>query len=313
MQIKNLYVSALLASLFIAAGSSSACAQETTAPPTSTQDLYSDENLTAWLVMFTDPTKRTPDERAAMLERLHFKRVGFEAFDKYVPLLESQMEAYERHGIEVTSVYVVINTEKPSEESSVKKILEVLQRRKATPEIWAMFPRGAFQDAPADKRLETMITAFTDLAKAVDAAGCRLGLYNYGSWFGEVDMQLAIIDGVRERSGIRIGTVFNFHRGHQHMQDFPAALERMKPHLMAVNLNGMNLKDAKPSNGNAIIIPLGQGDHEVTMMKQLAASGYTGPIGIIDHRSGVDAEEALIANLEGLKVIRKKLDDPDDD
>jgi sugar phosphate isomerase/epimerase len=152
-----------------------------------------------------------------------------------------------------------------------------------------------------------MIRAFSNLAKTVNEAGCRLALYNYGSWFGAVDVQLEIIAGVRERTGVEIGTVFNFHRGHQHMKDFPEALERMRPHLMAVNLNGMNLADAGTTEGNAKILPLGEGDHELTMMKQLLDSGYNGPIGIIDHRDGVDAEQALRANLEGLKKLRSEL------
>src|SRR5690606_34403773 len=99
----------------------------------------------------------------------------------------------------------------------------------------------------------------------------------------------------------------NFHRGHQHMKDFPQVLEQMMPHLDAVNLNGMNWKDADYDGGGARILPLGKGDYELTMMRQLAESGYRGPIGIIDHRSGVDAEVALQENLDGLVKLREEL------
>jgi hypothetical protein len=92
---------------------SQAAGQDSARQPAHATDLFADENLTAWLVMFTDPVRRTPHERAAMLQRLGLGRVGFEAFDRYVPLLEQQMEAYGRQGIEVTCVYVVINTDTP--------------------------------------------------------------------------------------------------------------------------------------------------------------------------------------------------------
>ena len=271
------------------------------------KSLYADDNLTAWLVMFTDAVERTPDERAEMVAQFGFKKVGFEAFKKYVPILEQQMDAYAKHNIKVTSVYVVVETQTPSQEEHVIQILDVLRRRGETPQIWAMFGRGSFESTTDEERNKKLVTAFSDLAKYVDKAGCELALYNYGSWFGKLDVQLAVIEGVRQNTGIKIGTVLNFHRGHQHMEDFPQVLQQMMPHLSAVNLNGMNWKDADYDGGGALILPLGQGDYELTMMRQLAESGYRGPIGIIDHRSGVDAQVALRENLDGLVKLREKL------
>jgi hypothetical protein len=68
----------------------------------------------------------------------------------------------------------------------------------------------------------------------------------------------------------------------------------MKPFLLCLNLNGMN-HDAEPK-----ILPLGQGEHEAAMLDALIASGYDGPVGILDHRSEIDSEAALKANLDGL-------------
>ncbi len=301
--------------LFVYQGVANAQEQPASAKPaesrasssTAAESLYATDNLTAWLVMFTDSVKRTPDERAEMVAQFGFKKAGFEAFKKYVPILEQQMDAYAKRNIKVTSVYVVVETETPSEEAHVKQILDVLQRRGETPQIWAMFGRGSFQSTTDEERNKKLIAAFSDLAKCVDKAGCELALYNYGSWFGTLDVQLAVIEGVRQNTGIKIGTVLNFHRGHQHMKDFPLVLEQMMPHLYAVNLNGMNWKDADYDGGGARILPLGSGDYELTMMRQLAESGYRGPIGIIDHRSGVDAEVALKENLDGLVKLREKL------
>ena len=61
-------------------------------------------------------------------------------------------------------------------------------------------------------------------------------------------------------------------------------------------LNGMNT-GAKPK-----ILPIGKGEHDDKLLRIIAASGYTGPIGILDHRSDTDAEVALRQNLGGLET-----------
>lgn len=39
------------------------------------------------------------------------------------------------------------------------------------------------------------------------------------------------------------------------------------------------------------------------MIRVVLTSGYQGPIGILDHRSEMDAEQSLRENLEGLKRL----------
>lgn len=270
--------------------------------PAQERDLFATDNLTAWLVMFTDPTKRSPKERAVMVKELGFKKVGFEAFDRFVPIFEEQLDAYQRHGIEVVCVWVNLKTTTPSKEVKVRTLLGALKRRGQKPQIWAMFSRNSFKELPEPKRIVTMVDAFSDLAVSVDGIGCKMGLYNYGRWFGKVETQLALIRGIKKKVGIDVGTIFNFHRGHQHMERFPEALAKMRPHLLAVNLNGMK-------EGGPLILPLGKGDRELQMMRQLQESGYSGPIGIIDHRGKVDARKALQENLDGLEKLRLKLRD----
>ena len=74
----------------------------------------------------------------------------------------------------------------------------------------------------------------------------------------------------------------------------------MQPYLHCINLNGMN-EGAKPK-----ILQLGRGKHEAAMIATIRKSGYTGPIGILDHRNDTDTEIALKENLEGLQKILKK-------
>ena len=48
------------------------------------------------------------------------------------------------------------------------------------------------------------------------------------------------------------------------------------------------------------IIPIGSGKHEAKMIQSVIASGYDGPIGVLDHRKELDARKSLQQNLDGL-------------
>ena len=73
----------------------------------------------------------------------------------------------------------------------------------------------------------------------------------------------------------------------------------MKPYLLCLNLNGMNRERAE-------ILQLGAGEADVKLLKIIAASGYTGPIGIIGHTDD-DVELRLRDNLDGLDWILPQL------
>ena len=77
----------------------------------------------------------------------------------------------------------------------------------------------------------------------------------------------------------------------------------MLPHLVCLNLNGM-MPDGERRGQK--ILPLGQGDLDLRLLKTIAASGYRGPIGILGHTQD-DAEERLQDNLDGLDWLVKQL------
>jgi hypothetical protein len=56
-----------------------------------------------------------------------------------------------------------------------------------------------------------------------------------------------------------------------------------------------------------LILPLGQGDLDLGLLKVIRDSGYHGPIGILNH-TGVDAEGRLQDNLDGLDWLVAQLD-----
>ena len=73
----------------------------------------------------------------------------------------------------------------------------------------------------------------------------------------------------------------------------------MLPHLKFLNLNGMTANGDK--QGRKILV-LGQGELDVELARTICESGYTGPIGILNHTDH-DAEARLLDNLDGLDWI----------
>ena len=86
------------------------------------------------------------------------------------------------------------------------------------------------------------------------------------------------------------------------MADFSDHLQAMKPYLLCLNINGMD-DAATVAAGSNKILPVGSGKHELSMLQTVKASGYTGPVGILDHRSNLDTEKSLRQNLDGLKKL----------
>lgn len=134
--------------------------------------------------------------------------------------------------------------------------------------------------------------------------GCQLALYNHGGWGGEPQNLTAVACWLRDNAKAdHVGIVYNFHHGHGHIQDFAEVLALMKPYLLCLNLNGMN------DNANPKILPIGSGQHERAMMEAIAKSGYSGPIGIPDHRGDTDTEESFRQNLDGMKKVLEEMGD----
>ena len=106
-----------------------------------------------------------------------------------------------------------------------------------------------------------------------------------------------------------LGIVLNFHHAHPFIDQFPELFKQVRPYLFVVNTNGMHVM-MKPDGkrvGDPKILALGKGDHEVDMLRVVKESGYTGPLGVIDHMGRVDPEVNLKNNLEALKAILSRL------
>ena len=250
------------------------------------RELFRRDNLVAWCIVPYDGKKRGPDERAAMLATLGFQHFAYDWRSEHVAAFEAEWEALARHGVSLDAFW--------SKPPGFPASLASFRNRGLKPSFWVMI------DAPADLAQEAKVqhaaAALRPTAEAAAQAGCSVAIYNHGGWGGEPENMVAVCAAVNLPN---VGIVYNQHHGHAHLPRFKEALAAMLPHLRFLNLNGMTADGDK--QGQKIMV-LGQGDLDVELARTICESGYSGPIGILNHTDH-DAEARLLDNLEGLDWI----------
>lgn len=266
-------------------------------------DPFRQENLVAWCIVPFDAKKRGPEERAQMLKRLNFCKLAYDYRAEHIPTFDEEVKAMKRHHIEILAWWFpsVLNDE-------ARLILDVIKRHQIKPQLWVTGGGEPTRDAAEQKaRVEAEAARLKPIAEAAAALGCQVALYNHGGWFGEPENQLEILARLAEDGVNNVGLVYNFHHGHDHLPRFTDLWKKMMPHVLAVNLNGM---EAHGDQRGRKILHLGEGDWELGLLRTIRDSGWRGPVGIIDHRVETDSEETLKHNLRGLDWLRKELESP---
>jgi hypothetical protein len=263
---------------------------------TPSNSVFARKNLVAWCIVPFDAKKRGPEERALMLERLGLRRLAYDWREEHIPTFDQEVEAMRRHQIEIVAWWF------PSpKDPTAQRILEVLEQHHLKTQLWVTMDDPAPGSADQAVKVKAAAATLKPLAEAAARIHCQVALYNHGGWFGDPLHQVAIL---REIKMSNLGIVYNFHHGHGDIDRFPELFRQMQPYLLAVNLNGM-IKNGEESGKK--IIPLGQGDEELKMMRVIQNSGWRGPVGILDHRPETDSEITLRENLEGLEKLKRRL------
>jgi sugar phosphate isomerase/epimerase len=261
-----------------------------------TPKLFARDNLVAWCIVPFDVKKRNPEERAAMLEKLGFKHFAYDWRTEHVPTFDDEIKALAKHGITLDAFWfpAMLNDD-------ARKILEALKRNKIKTQLWVTMPDPGPEAKSQKEKVEAAVKVLRPLAEEADEIGCTIGLYNHGGWFGDPENQIAMIEHSKLKN---VGIVYSQHHGHDQIDRFRDLLKKMKPYLVCLNLNGM-VKDGDKQGKK--ILPLGQGDLDVALLKAIKDSGYTGLIGIIGHTQD-DAEQRLKDNLDGLDWLLPQLE-----
>jgi putative heme-binding domain-containing protein len=258
--------------------------------------LFARDNLVAWCIVPFDAKKRGPEERAAMLQRLGFKRFAYDWRGEHIATFDAEMEALKKHGIKLEAFWFPADLGKDA-----RTILDLLKRHKLRTQLWVTMGDPAPSAKTQADKVAAAVRVLRPIAEEAGRIGCTVALYNHGGWFGEPENQLAIIEELKLPN---VGLVYNLHHGHDHLDRFPALLRKMKPHLLTLNLNGM-VKNGDRAGKK--ILPLGQGDLDLDLLRTIRDSGYRGPIGILGHTQD-DAEERLRDNLDGLDYLLPQVD-----
>lgn len=257
-----------------------------------TPENFQQENLVAWCIVPFDATKRGPAERAAMLDQLSLKRSAYDWRKEHIPTFEQEILEYQKHGIEFFAFW-----------GQHDDAFTLFKKYQLSPQIWQTLRPGEGETQEA--KVVDAAGKLEGLARKTADLGLKLGLYNHGGWGGEPENLVAVCQEMRKRGYEHVGIVYNFHHAHDRIDDWAQVFPLMQPYLHCLNLNGMVKGGDKEGKK---ILPLGQGDQELAMIRTVIESGYAGPIGILDHRNDTDTAETLQDNLDGLAWLLKELE-----
>jgi sugar phosphate isomerase/epimerase len=268
-----------------------------------TGSIWARNNLVAWCVVPFDANKRDSEDRAEMLSNLGIKHFAYDWRDKDIPTFDAEIDALQRHGIQLTAWWFPYDAEDPG----AKATLETFKRHNVHPQLWVMqsphphpdekgSANGAATPEAQERHVQWEANRIAALDKLAAPYGSKVALYNHNGWFGKEENQLAILDRLHA-AGIRdVGMVYNFSHArdsdHDDTKNFPAIWAKIKDYVVAVNVTGIDSqgRDVYPS----------QGDSDLALMRVVQQSGWRGPVGIIAERGG-DAQDTLHNYILGLE------------
>jgi hypothetical protein len=284
-----------IVSLFILPAMLSGCQPK---KQSKTTDIFDKENLIAWCIVPFDAVGRSPEERAHMLDELGISQLAYDYREEHLPSFVEEINVLAAHGIDLRAVWFWIQGGSDGLlDRSNEFILESLKKTNSRTELWVSFPESYYDGNTDGESLQKAIDAVREILQRAEEIGCTLALYNHGGWFGEPENLIRIIEAIGSN---KIRIVYNFHHGHHRIDHFREDFTRMMPYLSTVNINGMRKEGPK-------IITLGEGDQELSMLKVIKESGYSGPVGILGHTEGEDIRVVLKRNLKGLGQLKESL------
>jgi len=258
------------------------------------------EALSPWCIRGFDSLDRSPEQRIAMLRQMGFTKYGYNKGKGQVDEMKEEFKRAKENNIEIVSIFLWLNKERdsigklsPSNQELLKNLGETTNK----PTIWVSFSNNFFEDLNQDQAVEFSIEMLKFIKINADEVGCKLAIYNHRGWFGNPHNQLEILEKLNYKD---LTMVYNFHHAHEFVDEFQTIAKKIKPYLSYVNLNGVK-------KGGPEILAIGQGDHELEMIKILINEGYYGPWGILGHVKTEDVQKVLKRNLDGLNLLVSKL------
>src|SRR5689334_8081105 len=194
-------VSSLLVPILLAAFAAP-IARSADDPPAAADKLFARDNLVAWCIVPFDAKKRSPEERAAMLERLGIKHFAYDWRAEHLPTFEAELGALAEHKIELTAVWFPTSLN-----ADARFILDTLKRHQIKTQLWVSASGMPLKDdKDAGRNIEAAAKMFRPIAMEAAKLGCTVALYNHGGWLGEPENQLRVLDAMKMPN---VGMVYN--------------------------------------------------------------------------------------------------------
>ena len=255
--------------------------------------------VSPWCIIGFDSLDRSPKQRIEMLKQLGFTKYGFNKGSGDLTRMKEEFKLAKENNIEIVSIFLWLNAKRDSLGKLSQQNQELLSNLKEVeykPTIWLSFSNNYFEELNQEQSIELCVEMIKSIKLKADEIGCKLALYNHHGWFGNPHNQVEILEKLNQDS---ITMVYNFHHSHEYIDEFPEIVKKIKPYLSFVNLNGVKKKGPQ-------ILPIGKGDFEFEMIKQLIDQGFNGPWGILGHIKTEDVQNVLQRNVEGLNLMNSK-------
>lgn len=254
------------------------------------------DSVYPWCIVAFDSLERSPAQRIELLQELGFTKYAYDCDLKYLDDMDTEFQLAAAADIEITAVWMWLNAKRDSLgklSHRNERIFEIVKHSDQRPTFWVSFSENYFKD----KSHAESMTLATEMIRSIDQKaseiGCKIELYNHGGWFGDPKNMIEIIEALPD---LNLEIVYNFHHAHLDLDGYEQVIRMISPYLSAVNLNGMRKAGPK-------ILPIGEGEYERDMIRQLIENGFNGPWGILGHVRSRDVRVVLEQNLEGLKSV----------
>jgi sugar phosphate isomerase/epimerase len=260
------------------------------------QKNFEKENLLAWCIVPFDKIKRGPEARIEMLKNLGMRQYAYDWRTEHIQSFANEIDLARKNNIAIEAIWMFIDnkTDKISALSADnQRFIDIASTKKLKTTIWLGFNNNFFEGLNHFEKVKKGADFLKYLAPNLAQKGFKIALYNHGDWFGEPENEIEIIKASGQKN---VGIVYSFHHGHHQINRFHSMFTTMKPYLVAVNLDGMDLKKGQ-------ILPVGEGKSEKEMIEIIIKSGYNGRIGIIGHIMDEDVELVLKRNMAGLSKL----------
>lgn len=260
------------------------------------QKNFEKENLLAWCIVPFDKVKRGPEARIEMLKNLGIKQYAYDWRTEHIQSFATEIDLAIKNNIAIEAIWMFIDNKTDkigSLSADNQRIIDIASTKKLKTTIWLGFNNNFFDGLNHFEKVKKGADFLKYLAPNLAQKGFKIALYNHGDWFGEPENEIEIIKASGQKN---VGIVYSFHHGHHQINRFHSMFSAMKPYLVAVNLDGMDLKKGQ-------ILPLSEGKSEKEMIEIIVKSGYNGRIGIIGHTMDEDVELVLKRNLDGLNKL----------